>query len=225
MIVLGSLVAPQLDADATTADRSRKAWHSWGQIRAQATQRGISVKCRLRLVEAVVLPTVFWGCESVAATRMARRRPDGLQRTLVANVLRLPMRPIETTLEFCKRRERVVTRCIVRHMRAPWSQVQRYRCFTLSGHVAPLGPQRLASQAQEWRDLGWWVEYKIRLPLQQAGQVGRRRMAGSKRCMSERPFWDVFIEFVATQRGVDAAANIWDETGSCPVSWREVALR
>lgn len=50
-------MSPQLEAEATIADRIYKAWHSWTQIRAQATQRGIQLQCRLRLVEAV--PSVY----------------------------------------------------------------------------------------------------------------------------------------------------------------------
>lgn len=120
MTVLGARVTAAADAEKSVQESVCRAWHAWSQIRAQCVNKRIPLRARTRLSDAVVLPTLMWGPETLSLTRAQRRHLDALQRVMLQNAMRMPRRGDEDQAAFCRRRERVTTARFKGGMRSPW---------------------------------------------------------------------------------------------------------
>lgn len=103
-------------------------------------------RARVALLDAVVLPTMRWGLESLNVTKAEARRFDAIQRTMVAWVLRIPQRAAESAESFFRRRERCTTAAITKFARAKWCEIQEYTHDTLAGHPARLSHETMRPQ-------------------------------------------------------------------------------
>lgn len=144
--VLGSFVSVADPTSTAVSHRLRSACiHQQLQVDSQP------VRLRLALLEAVVLPSLLWGLESLWVTLPDRGRLRAVQRTMVARCVRIFARPAEPREEFLRRRERIVTRWIKHACRGRWDENQSYRCLNLFGHVVRSSEDQLVERALRWR--------------------------------------------------------------------------
>lgn len=96
MIVLGGkLDMTRLQVGAEAA-RDQAAWGERNDIRPQAQNRAMPLRCRIKLLDSVILPTLLWSLESLQMTALWRRTLDGLQRRLVGRTLLVLRRATES---------------------------------------------------------------------------------------------------------------------------------
>lgn len=234
MTALGSQITVDKQQWDALPTRCKAAWLKWAHICGQLNNRLNPVKARMALLDAVILPTLLWGLETIHLSKMERKRIVAIQRVVVHRVLRLPQRPRETLEEFVRRRERSCTTTIRKCARGDWGKIQRYRVFTFAGHVARLGPSiHLAAAVLDWGSDRWWSVYKTTLPMKTRGQPGRRaarqgRPGGQEVFFSEAPEvlrtdQDMKHQIYALH-GRDSAALLsphdWRQLAQSRESWR-----
>lgn len=94
----------------------------------------------MQLLDSTFLPAVLWVLESVDLNKVQRRHLGAMHRTMLERTIALPRRSAESVEEHCRRRARTVTTVIKRDARGQWADLQRYRFFRLTGHIARLSP-------------------------------------------------------------------------------------
>lgn len=223
MTVLGSCVTAEAHADKTIQERIRRAWHAWSQVRAQCTNNRISLAARARLLDAVVLPTLLWGLETLSLTRAQRKWLNTLQRAMLQSAMRLPRRPEETEEAYCRRRERITTARIKDSMRSPWGQTQRFRHFMFMGHVARMGASRLAFVVLRWRGLPWWQWYSTLHAGKTDRQSGRRPAGQGPPKHCERALQEAFT--AAKQSSIPPLLPEWRPAAQAAPASRGPAKR
>lgn len=170
LLVLGSFISYDRPQRHALPARLQAAWLRWSQIRGQVGCRHSTLKSRVRLIDAVILPTLLWGLETVPLSQTDRRRLDEVQRRMVGRALLVGRRPQELLTDFLRRRERCISGAITRPARGIWSELCRFRTFTFAGHVARLSPaDHMAAQTLAWRSDQWWATYKEALPPKAGG--------------------------------------------------------
>lgn len=112
---------------------------------------GQPLRMRLQLLDAVVLPSLLWGLETLWLCRPERSRIRAFQRTAVARCIRFFARPSETREQFFRCRERVTTKWICFARRGQWNQLQRYRFLNLYGHAMRSSDEHLLGEVLCWR--------------------------------------------------------------------------
>lgn len=221
-VVLGTVLTNKRSQGKAVPARMRAAWQTWTTVRVQMACQHVPVRAPVQLMDAIILPTLMWGLESLVLTNVEGRRLDALQRTMVGRVLRLPQRPRETADSFFRRRERCISATVRKMCRAKWSQLQRYRHFCFLGHVARLDPDtHLASLVLHWRSDRWWESYRDTLPAKTGGQEGRRAACMSTPGAAERAVREAFDRVCRQAPHLRHAAVAVLE--AWPVDWRLLA--
>lgn len=127
MIALGGKLDMTWLQTGTEAARIQAAWGKWNHIRPRAQNRATPLRCRVRLLDSVVLPTLLWSLESLQMTALRRRALDGLQRRMVGRTLLVLRRATETAETYFMRRERLISRTIDKSARGKWGSLQQFR--------------------------------------------------------------------------------------------------
>lgn len=91
--VLGSSVSVADPTSTAVSHRLRSAWKAYVGIRPQLQVYSQPVRLRLALLEAVVLPSLLWGLESLWLMLPDRGRLRAVQRTMVAVSASSPSQP------------------------------------------------------------------------------------------------------------------------------------
>lgn len=199
-LVLGSIVRLKSPTDAPLQGRLKAAWKTYVRVRPQLKQRSVTVRARVVLLEATILPTMLWGTESLDLTSLQRRHITGTQRRMLGYNLQVPKRPSENVESYMKRRERLVSKTLRTHCRAAWGDIQRYRFFSFLGHVARRpSASHLCALVHRWRGSEWWQEYMKHLPDKQKNQPGRRAPYKGRPMPTERPLIDAWATLQKTK--------------------------
>lgn len=224
MLVMGSFISYDRPQRLALPARLQAAWLRWSQIRGQVGCRHSTLKSKIRLIDAVILPALLWGLETVPLSQPDRRRLDGVQRRMVGRALLVGRRPQELLPDFFRRRERCISGAIRRHARGIWSELSRFRTFTFAGHVARLAPaDHMAAQTLACSSDQWWEKYKEALPPKTGGQIGRRAANKGIPGMQAAPFRDNFDLLRSTARGRDILKQAAAELGDWPGNWQRLA--
>lgn len=180
------------DATATAlTHRLRSAWKAYAGTRPQLQVYNQPIRLRLALLDAVVLPSLLWGLESLWLTLPDRGRLHAAQRTIVARCIRIFAKPAEPRDEFLRRGERVVTRWIRHACRGRWDEIQRYRCLNFYGHVVRSSDAHVVERALRWRGVRWGQRYAATHRTKWGGQRGRRPADQGSAVLTEgRIQWD-----------------------------------
>lgn len=121
--------------------RLKRVWHKLSLIRAQLQMRVALTRARVQFLDAVFLPTMLYGMETLYTTIVMRRTIDATQGTLIRRLLLVLRKPTEDLQVYFRRRERLITATIATYARGTWSQLWRYRQLTFLGHVVRLRPR------------------------------------------------------------------------------------
>lgn len=161
VVVLGSCISSSGSASEAVTHRLRSAWRAYAGIRPQLQVHSQPLRLRLQLLNAVVLPSLRWGLETVWFCR-----PD-------RSCLRIFAKSTEPRDEFFRRRERVTSRWIKFAARGHWDQLQRYRFLNFYGHAIRLSEDHLLRDVLRWRSDAWWKNYR-EAHAKLGGAAGRR---------------------------------------------------
>lgn len=172
--VLGSSVSIVDSTSVALSHRLRSAWKAYAGIRPQLQIHNQPIRLRLALLDAVVLPSLRSGLESLWLTLPDRSRVRAAQRTMVARCIRIFAGASEPREEFLRRRERVVTRWIRNACRGRWDEIQRYRCLNFYGHIVRPSDAHIVERALRWRGVRWGQRYSTTHRTKWGGQQGRR---------------------------------------------------
>lgn len=93
--VLGSSVSIDDPTSAALSHRLRSAWKAYAGIPPQLQIHNQPIRLRLALLDAVVLPSLTWGLESLSLILPDRSRARAAQRTIVARCIRIFARASE----------------------------------------------------------------------------------------------------------------------------------
>lgn len=193
MTVLGSEISFNTNQPEALPARLKIVWHTFSLIRSQLQMRVAPIRARMQLLDAVILPTLLYGMETVHTTTVMRRTMDATQRTLVGRILLVLRKPTEALHEYLKRRQRLISATIAKHARGMWSQLWRYRQLTFLGHIVRLRPyDHLSARVQQWRGSRCWAIYRRMLPpghwMAAGTPAGRPRTTSATRALHAREF-------------------------------------
>ena len=66
--------------------RIRVAWYKFQRRRKVLTNKHVSVKLRLKLLDAVVTPTILYGLHTLPLTHFQLQKLDALQRRMLISI-------------------------------------------------------------------------------------------------------------------------------------------
>lgn len=162
------------------AARVQAAWGTWNDIRPQTLNRNMPLRCRIKLLDSVILPTLLWSLESLQMTTLRRRTLDGLKRRLVGRTMLVPRRATESAEAYFIRRERLISRTIDKSARGKWSALQQFKQLMFFGHCARCDPDtHIVGRNFRWRNSHWWAVSQNAFGYRTGGQLGRRGISQS----------------------------------------------
>ena len=85
---LGRSLRLKAGTDEEIGSRISKAWAKFGTLRAELTNKNISIKKRLKLFDATISPTILYACSSWAMTLERQRKLRTTQRKMVRTMTR-----------------------------------------------------------------------------------------------------------------------------------------
>lgn len=198
---MGSSISAKGSASDAISHRLKCAWKAYTGMRPQLQVFGQPLRMRLQLLDAVVLPSLLWGLETLWLCRPERGRIRAFERTVVARCIRFFVRPSETREQFCRRRVRVTTKWIRVAMRGQWDQLQRYRFLNYYGHAMRLSDEHLLGEVSRWRSDAWWREYRSR-HAKWGGAAGRRPADLGNALQNESHIQSMYQEYLRQPSGV-----------------------
>ena len=142
-------------------NRVRAAWASFMSNRDELTGRQYALKHRLRLFDAVVSPTVLYGCEAWSPTKRDEMFLQRTQRKMLRMILGAKRRTIvnpesnntvelETWVDWIKRVTHAVEDELSRMKIKNWVQQIRSRRWNYFGRVLTHDPSRWTRIAYTW---------------------------------------------------------------------------
>ena len=145
--------------DIELKHRIKKAWAKFGALKMELTDRSVPIQLRLRLFNAVITPTVLYGCSSWVLTES---RTTSL-RTTQARMLRCMLASrrrkdeegqLESWPEWIQRETHKCRELMKTHKISDWTEIQAKRKEKWGERVEKVEEQRWSKKALEWRPLG-----------------------------------------------------------------------
>lgn len=132
LLVSGSQVALEPHQQSALDHRISCAWVAWHAILPQMLARSVPLRLRCSLLRSVVGACLMWGLGSINMPKASRRRLGAVQRRMVATTLRVLRRPRENAEAFYRRRERITTAMVSKHIRVAGAHCSATRIFASS---------------------------------------------------------------------------------------------
>jgi hypothetical protein len=146
--------------DEELKNRIGKAWAKFGVYRNELTDRNITLGHRLRLFDAVITPTILYGCGSWVMTTERRRRIRSTQRRMLRMITSSGRKymdeggRVEDYIEWVQRATRDVERLMDKYCINDWINLQRQRMWQWAGKVARATDGRWSHEVLHWELLG-----------------------------------------------------------------------
>lgn len=152
-----SLITPH---DTELKHRIKKAWAKFGVFRGELTDKGVSLHLRLKLFNAVLTPSILYGCGCWAMTT-AR---DTTLRTTQMKMLRCILGrgrqvdngtgEVETWVEWVQRVTREARQAMADNGVPDWVEEQRRRVSKWSDRLQNMDKARWARKVWDWQPEG-----------------------------------------------------------------------
>jgi hypothetical protein len=152
-----SLTTPH---DTELKHRIKKAWAKFGVFRDELTDKGVPLHLRLKLFNAVLTPTVLYGCGCWAMTTIR----DTTLRTTQMKMLRCILGrrrlvdsgtgEVETWVEWVQRVTREARQAMAENAVPDWVEEQRRRVSKWSNQLENMDQERWAKKVLNWQPDG-----------------------------------------------------------------------
>ena len=130
--------------------RINRAWAKFHMFKGELCCPYYPLKARMRLFNAVITPSILYGCAAWTMTKEREQKLIVTQRRMLRLICKVGRKPDETWVEWVQRAthhaERVADECEVEL----WVSAQRRRKWRWAGHVARLTDNRWTHQVLSW---------------------------------------------------------------------------
>ena len=174
---------------------------------------------RIDLLWRVTEASGFWGTTVLPWNKQELEKLDALQVTLLAAVLRTPMKRAELTIDFLKRRRHVAKAWIQLHYKR-WSTVFAERHLGYLGHT--VRGNGLVWRIVRWKDTNWWRQEQILIDILR--EVWRRHPGCGRYNLSRTDFLANLLQQQLSERESLELLQSIGETHPGPY-WHHWALR
>eukprot|EP00973_Karenia_brevis_P095152 12425919-Karenia_brevis.AAC.1 len=129
-------------------------------LRQELTDKSISLHLRLKLFNAVITPTVLYGCSSwvMTCTREASLRSAQMQmlRKIIGRKrIKEPHGDLETWVAWVQRVTEEARQAMDTHSVPDWVDVQRLRKQLWKDRLEDMHANKWAKQVFDWTAVGW----------------------------------------------------------------------
>ena len=127
-------------------------------------KRDGNLQRRLCLFDTCVTPCVLWCCETWLLTDKEKRLLKTTQNQMLRRIAG-PRRALEESwVNWIQRSTRKARAYAKQAGLRSWLDIHYTKKWLGAGHVARMGPERLAHRGMSWRDSRWWMEERL-LPV------------------------------------------------------------
>lgn len=146
--------------DTELNNRVKKAWTKCGTFRDEFSDKNVPLDLRLKLFDAVLTPTVLFGCSSWAMTNARDEKIRSTQLKVLRcmlgrkGMIDLRTQVVETWVEWVQRVTREVRQTMVAHGLADWVEEQRRRVRKWSEQLERMTERRWNRKVLDWRPEG-----------------------------------------------------------------------
>lgn len=136
---LGSETEPSGRLDTELRSRIGKAWAAFGQLSKLWNSR-VSLKCKLRIYNAVIISTLLYSAETWATTLTEERRLDAFDNRCLRRILRVRWFQHVRNTDIRRRTNQPAASLLLKVRRLRWY-----------GHVVRMEDGRLPKRLMQWR--------------------------------------------------------------------------
>lgn len=169
----------------------------------------ISLAGKVRLLDLQVLPTLFWGLETLPLT--IPQSLDAMQRMCRSTFLFVQRKTIDMDEEFCRRWEGRITHAIAQQATSRWSDLQQFIFTTVARHLQRLHEEHWVAAVFKCRDSEWNKTYYAAQPTTSAMQSGRRPAGRGPPNRYERTLLQAWAQYKESPAGAGVNAATWKE--------------
>ena len=136
LVVLGCQIHPEQTSQRLLAARIAATWVAWAKRRTWLSARHSPIHLRIRALHSILFPCLLWGTATICLTSVLLYSVRQLQRTILAQMLRLQRAEDETWDAFHLRRRLAIDCAIDRHKVKMWHEGIAGRKWSWAGHCA-----------------------------------------------------------------------------------------
>jgi len=146
--------------DQELSNRLSKAWAKYGIYKNELTDKGIGIKERLKLFNAVITPTVLYGCSCWAMTTERQRRLRTTQRRMMIMIAGRrrkyidDQKTLEEYIPWPRRATHEAEQFMDKYDVCDWVEEQRKRQRQWSGKVARATDNRWSHEVLFYESMG-----------------------------------------------------------------------
>ena len=158
---LGKLLSLVDPHDVEVQHRTKKAWAKFALYREELTDKGVPLKLRLKLFNAVVTPTMLYACSAWVLTAAQEKKVQATQMRMTRSILGRKRKidsesgEKEPWVPWIKRTTAEARENMKMYNVRNWTEILHAKKRTWKARLEKLDPQKWASQALEWQPIGF----------------------------------------------------------------------
>jgi len=139
--------------DTEVNARIRKAWSKFGVYRGELIDTNIPIHLRMKLFEAVITPTVLYGCEAWTMTAKRQMSLRTAQRKMVRCIMNAhrTYQDFDNYVDWMKSATAKADHLMNVHNVTCWTKVQRRRMWNWAGKMAAEDDGRWNTAINKWQ--------------------------------------------------------------------------
>ena len=148
---LGRLLCFSAFHDRELDHRINKAWKKFHLFKLELCCNSYPLHERMRLFNAVITPSILYGCAAWTMDDARKKRLKSVQRRNLRLICKVGRKPKETWVDWVKRATHLAEKSAGSSGVECWVVGQKRRTFRWAGHVARLTDKRWTYQALLWQ--------------------------------------------------------------------------
>ena len=160
-VYLGRLLSLTDPHEVELQHRLKKGWAKFAVYKEELTNKEVSLKLRMRLFNAVVTPTILYGCSSWVLTASKEKRLQTTQMKMTRTILGRKRKvdektsDTETWISWAKRTTAEARETMKAHKISEWTQIIVERQEKWKGRLENQDPKKWTKQANDWIPIGF----------------------------------------------------------------------
>ena len=158
---LGRLLSLTDPHEVELQHRIKKGWAKFAVYREELTNKNVPLKLRMRLFNAVVTPSILYGCSSWVLTVLKEKKLQATQMKMIRNILGKKRKVDEETgdketwISWVKRATAEAREKMKAHNVSEWAKIVVERQTKWKARLERQDPMKWTKQTYDWIPIGF----------------------------------------------------------------------